>query len=268
MLVLSFGMMKSGSTLAFELCKSVLAQRGFEQRRLPDEVVEEGHHINFVDRVSTERLERLLKEIASTEIIAVKTHVPFKPGESDFIEKKIAEGQMKVHVNVRDPREMCLSLIDAGTKARANEHKAFSEIATLEDAIKVVARQLANCARWGALKGAKFLHYNDVAFDTEKTVQDICEDFGFLSFSQDEMKLVIDRVTADAFTQKSKAVKDRYKDDLTLRQNDFILENLNGARSFIRRVCEQKDYGWFQRPSPTSEKGSVEAGAAHDLAVF
>ena len=84
MIVLSYGMTKSGSTLAFELCKAVLEQRGYEQRHLPDDVVTEGHHINFLADVTVANLEKLVAEVAPSEIIAIKIHAPVGLAEVKF----------------------------------------------------------------------------------------------------------------------------------------------------------------------------------------
>jgi hypothetical protein len=254
MIVLSYGMTKSGSTLAFELCKSVLQQRGFEQRRLPDSVVTPGHHINFVTEVSIPLLKRAMEEISSTEVIALKVHAAIDLEEFQFIETAISHGQMKVQVNLRDPREICLSLVDAGRQAREKKHLAFSEIKSLDDAAKVTSRQLVACRRWGSITGALHLFYNDAAFDSPSAVRQMCEDFAFQMFNDEELKIVFDRVFNEAFTQRNKAVKDRYKDELTVRQNEFLLEELKGGRAFIRRVCEQRDYSWFSQLRDAEEK--------------
>ena len=256
MIVLSYGMTKSGSTLAFELCKSVLQQRGFEQRRLPDSVVVPGHHINFINELSIPALRRAMEEVSSTEVIAIKVHAPVDAAEIQFIETAISHGQMKVQVNLRDPREICLSLVDAGTNARKKSQLAFSEIKSLDEAAKVASRQLVVCRRWGSITGALHLFYNEVAFDTPLAVRQMCADFAFQMFNDEELKIVLDRVFNDAFTQRNKAVKDRYKDDLTLRQNEFLLEEFRGARAFIRRVCEQRDYSWFRQSRDIKEEAA------------
>jgi hypothetical protein len=263
MIVLSFGMLKSGSTLAFELCKSILSHRHFEQRRLPDGVVAGGHTINFLEQVTVAALLRVLEEVAPSEIIALKTHSAIHPAEMQLVETAISEGRMRVHVNLRDPREMALSLVDAGARAREKRRQAFSEIVKLEDAVKVVERQLAVCRSWGCIRGATYLHYNDVAFDTPAAVRRMCEDLGLEMFDDDELQPVIDRVFNEVFTQRNKAVKDRYKDDLTVRQNEFLLDEIRGARAFIRRVCEQRDYGWFTQP----RERDPEAAKAHPAPV-
>lgn len=253
MIVISYGMTKSGSTLAFELCKAILEQRGFQQRRLPDGVVTAGHHINFQNEMSVTGLNAALKEVSAKEFIAIKVHCSLRPSEIQFIESAIADGAMKVHVNLRDPREICLSLVDAGAHARQKNHKAFSEIISLEDAAKVTSRQLKACRRWGSIDGALHLFYNDVAFESAVAVRQICADFGFPMLNDEELKIVLNRVISEAFTQRNKAVKDRYKDELTPRQNEFLLEEMKGGQAFIRRVCEQRDFSWFKQARDIEE---------------
>lgn len=259
MIVLCYGMLKSGSTLAFELCKSVLSQRKFEQRRLPDGVVASGHHINFIDQVTVPVLSRALEEVSPSEVIAIKTHAAIRLAEMQFVEMAVSQGRMKVQVNLRDPREMCLSLVDAGASAREKKRQAFSEITSLEQAALIVDRQLAVCRSWGSLRGATYLHYNEVAFDTSAAVRRICDDLDLEMLGADESQTVIDRVFNEAFTQRNKAVRDRYKDDLTVRQNESLLEGMRRARGFIRRVCEKQDYGWFVQPN----EGLADAVKAH-----
>jgi hypothetical protein len=252
MIVLSYGITKSGSTLAFELCKSVLEQRGFVQRRLPNGVVAPGHHINFINEVSISILQRALEEVSPSEIIAIKTHAAVQLSAVPLIETAISQKHMKVHVNLRDPREICLSLVDAGAKAREKRRVAFSEIETLSDAAVAFNRQFVGCKRWGSIVGAEYFFYNDVAFETCKAVKQLCEEFNFEQFSDEERTIIMNKVFNEAFTQKNKAVKDRYLDELTVRQNELLLEELKGAKVFIRRVCGQRDISWFQQASDSA----------------
>jgi hypothetical protein len=260
MIVLCYGMTRSGSTLAFELCKAVLAQRGYEQRPLPEGAVEGGRRINFINKVSIRDLRRLLKEVSATERIAVKIHVSIGLEQVRFLETCVRQGSARVHVNYRDPREVCLSLIDAGVRARERGRQAFSEVYSLTDAAKIVNRRLAACRRWGSIRGALHLYYNDVAFNTRYAIDQICNDFNFALPDDKEYNAIVDHVFNKAFTQKSKAVIDRHK-ELTLSQNEFLNKEIPELQAFITRVCAKRDYGWFQE-SPDLSSGSAGRSAA------
>jgi hypothetical protein len=252
MIVLCYGMPKSGSTLAFELCKAILAQNGYDQRPLPQESVKGGRRINFIGSASIKTLRRLVNEVSEAERIAVKIHASIETNEALFLEKCISQGSAKVHVNHRDPREVCLSLVDAGVKARERDRQAFSEVHSLTDAAKIVNRRLAACRRWGAIRGALHLHYNDVAFNTRNAVDQIAGDFGFDLPNADQYNEIIDHVFNKAFTQRNKAVIDRHK-ELSPDQSEFLQKEIPDLEAFITRVCIKRDNSWFQE-APGEER--------------
>jgi hypothetical protein len=250
MIVLSYGMTKSGSTLAFELCKSILQQKGFEQRRLPDSVVVPSHYVNFVTDLSVDSLRRIVQEVSPLEIIAIKAHAAFDRAARRFIEDSIRQDHMKVHLNHRDLREICLSLMDAGVQAREAEKPAFAEIHTLADAAKATRRQLAICRVWGSLHDAMHLHYNDVAFDTRRVVDQMCTDFGFDKVDDEGYAEIANQLFHESFTQKNKGIKDRYT-ELSAEQQQFLQIHILGFGDYMNRICTERDYGWFQLPQET-----------------
>jgi hypothetical protein len=251
MLVLSYGITKSGSTLAFELCKVVLEQSGFEQRRLPDAVTVPGRRINFLEFATIDNLERLMVEIGPEEIIAVKTHDSLRPTERQFLQEASVSNRVRIQVNYRDPREIALSLVDAGAKARAKGEKSFSEYFAVEDTVKDVSNQLKQCRLWGSLAGALRLFYNDVAFNTPDAIAHICDHLGISPLDESAVAEVVTRVSK-TFTQKNRAAKDRYK-DLTIRQSEFLIEAIKGSRPFINRVCMRRDMSWFENAFPVEQ---------------
>ncbi|HVT26454.1 MAG TPA: hypothetical protein VHE81_00405 [Lacipirellulaceae bacterium] len=250
MVVISYGLTKSGSTLAFELCKSLLTEAGYSQRLLPETIRAPEESVNFAAMVTLPWLERVLNEVKDDEIIAIKTHTNLRPPERMFIRQAIENGKMRLHVNFRDPREIALSLLDAGKTARENNWAAFAEFATLSDAAAEVGRQLTKCRRWGAVKGALHLYYNDVAFDPEATVTRMAADFGFPALDPEQIQRVVARVFKDTFTQKNKGIKDRYKQDLSPEEADRLLSEIPDGRRFVNKVCKQRDYSWFRIIQP------------------
>ncbi|MGF1462338.1 MAG: hypothetical protein ACFB2Z_04085 [Maricaulaceae bacterium] len=240
MLILSYGITKSGSTLAFELAKGILTSAGYEQPRLPDRVVTSGHNINFIERANAATLGALIETIGPDRRIVVKCHCRFDLKLLDRIEAWIAAGDLQIHAAYRDPREICLSLLDAGERARAANRKEFSEIETLDKAIRVCRRQIDTFTRWAMINGALVLFYNDVAFDFETTISRMAEHLGV----EPDRDAVRTYAFEQAFTQKNKAVLDRYKDDLTVRENERLLETFGG---FIRFACEQPIEPWLAK---------------------
>ena len=247
MLVLSYGITKSGSTLAFELVKRALINSGYQQDRLSDAVVAPGHKINFIESVSPERIEKLGREIGDDRIIVVKTHAGLDKESFLYADSLCAKGQLKVQVVFRDPRDVCLSMIDAGRNARSNAQTAFSEIRDMADAIEGVERQLGKLRRWGAVSDALAISYDTAAFDTDAALTSI---ESYLGISCDH-ESVINEVMHEAFTQKNKAVRSRHLQELSDADRK-IMDIVFGV--FLKRVCAEGDLSWFTDVRRSLEK--------------
>ena len=247
MLVISYGITKSGSTLAFELVKRALINSGHPQDRLSDEVVAPGHKINFIESVSPERIQKLDREIGDDRIIVVKAHTGLNRETFTYLDPLCAEGRLKVQAIFRDPRDVCLSMIDAGRNARANGLSAFAEIRDMSDAIESVERQLSNLRRWGAVSNALLISYDAAAFDTDTAITSI---ENYLGISCDH-KTVLNEVMNEAFTQKNKAVRSRHLQELS-DSDRKIMDIVFGV--FLKRVCTQGDFSWFSDVRRSLEK--------------
>jgi len=237
-ILICYGITKSGSTLAFELAKGILTAAGHQQTQLPDDVVEPGRKINFVNRVDEARLDALFRAVPQERIVAVKTHAPFRVDLLPHLDECVAAGRLKVHAAYRDPREICLSLVDAGSQAREKGRQAFADVETLEQASENVSRQITTFLRWASVRDALHLNYRTVAFDMENAVATMAAHLGLPA----DPPAVCGAVLGSAFTQKNKAVPDRYKDELTVRQNE---ELYNVFKGFIDNACVRRNEAWF-----------------------
>jgi len=237
MLVLCYGITKSGSTLAFELVKGILESVGHRQTRLPDVLVTPDHSVNFVQQIDRDKLEPLL-EVATDRWIAVKTHARLRDPVFPYLEELQSQRRVQVVASYRDPREICLSLIDAGDHARSRGRKAFSEFAQLEDAVPAVLRQIENFRRWGALNGTLRLGYDLVAFAPDEAIDRIERSLGIRCDHEHAKQ----HAFAEAFTQKNKAQRQRAKEELSEEQYARLTEIFS---DFIQSVCEADDETWF-----------------------
>jgi len=237
MLVLCYGITKSGSTLAFELVKGILETIGQPQIRLPGGVVSPLHALNFLTQINREKLEPLMDYVGD-HWVAVKTHAQLPDSAFTYLEQMQSRGRLRVIASYRDPREICLSLADAGANARSRGAKPFSKFVHSDDAVPSVLRQIANFRRWGALNGALRLSYDMVAFAPDSAVDRIEQHLGVES-DRERAKC---HAFAEALTQKNKAVRYRAKNEMTGEQYARLTEAFS---EFIQNVCETDDEGWF-----------------------
>ncbi len=175
LIYISYGMRKSGSTLAFELTRALLEQNGFRQKRLSHQAVPGDASINFVHRLSAEQLERIESEArALGGPVVLKTHQPPTPA----VEAWLREGRIQGHCVYRDLREIALSTMDHGRRARASGDRAFANIHNLDDALHDIRRQVPHFLSWVRLPGIIPLYYDDVAFASQDTVRRLSEQTG------------------------------------------------------------------------------------------
>jgi hypothetical protein len=222
MLVISYGIPKSGSTLAFELLRGALESAGHPQFLLRNERPEEAKAVaaprrNFVNEISRENVQEMIAKIGPGRILAVKTHSPFKPELFCWLEEMQAAGEIQIIANYRDPRDICLSLMDASRRAEERGQQPFSGINDLETAAQRVQKRVVNFRRWAAVRGSLRIRYDDVAFDTQKVLDGYERVLG-ITFDRAQ---VLRYAFEEADTLRNKAKRNRWRDELDDAQKEF-----------------------------------------------
>lgn len=226
MLVLCYGIQKSGSTLAFEMVAAALGSAGFAQDFLRNA---RGRSVrNSVSQIARDGIEALVADIGPARRIAFKTHAGFPPALSPWLDALAAEGKLRVIASYRDPRDVCLSLLDAGAKSRAAGVKDFAGIATLDDAAGYVERRIAVFERWAALKHTLALDYETAAFAPHAALEAIERTLGIAS----DREAVLRHAFEDARTLKNKARPSRHLDELSTENHARLTARFAG---FIAR---------------------------------
>ena len=242
MLVLCYGMQKSGSTLAFELVRAMLASGGFEQPFIHNNMARAGAaRRNYVQRLSEERLAALIDEIGPERRIAVKTHASFPNRLFPWLEEQQAAGRLRVVASYRDPRDLCLSLLDANRHEKA---QGFAGIETLDDAIGYVERCIPKFRKWAALRGTVRLNYETVAFAPEAAI-DVLEPA--LGVRCDRAAVLQQAFRGGALTLKNKARPARHRDEMSAE--DAARAGAAFA-AFIAHACAQDDQAWYDAARP------------------
>lgn len=211
LLFVSYGMVKTGSTLAFEYMRAIHEANGWRQDRLPRRLLDTPSPINLIDETSD--LERLRRFAArGGRRVVLKTHAAPSP----LALEGLREGWLAAHAVWRDPRDMALSLRDAGARARAAveagdvRRGAFAHVVTLDDALSAVVRHIERLSLWAALPGVQVLAYDDLAFDAEPTVARMAAHAGLTA----DPAAVVAEVTGNRFTQFNKGRKARHLDEM------------------------------------------------------
>jgi len=104
--------------------------------------------------------------------------------------------------------------VDAGVKARAIGMVEFSEIADMDVAVATVSEQIEKFVKWAALRKALLLYYDVVAFSPDRAIALIEETLGLRSDRERVKRYAYE----EAFTEKNRAQRDRFRAELTPQQ--------------------------------------------------
>ena len=206
----SYGMTKSASTLAYRLLWLTLEDAGFPQPKLPASIVDEMHSVNFIGHLSDAQLSELW-EIAEARNypVVVKTHSSPDPGMIDMLNDGRAIGS----ATYRDPRDIALSMLDHGEKARRKGHWAFKEYVEIDDTLPSIRGQLTCLEKWLRLPNILPLRYEDVAFDKPTTIKTYMSQLGVSR----RIAPIVKQTSKNKYIQFNKGIHNRY---LTEMSND------------------------------------------------
>ncbi len=230
---ISYGMTKCGSTLAFQLARVALIQAGFNQPLLPQPARSPSRKINFVSEITediADQLTAFARDLGHP--IAIKTHNRPEAPVLGMIER----GEARAHAVHRDLRDMALSMMDHGERARETGRPAFAEIATMEDAIAGISNQLDTLSAWLQIPGVRRLNYDAVAFDTERAAAAILDHLGI----DGKPRRIARQVLNKEFTQRNKAAPMRYSEEMSAADSARFLATF---APFYRHVQDDRDTG-------------------------
>ena len=204
-LIFSYGFLKSGSTLAFHYITALLEDAGHPQPLLPPDMLGARRRINYVDDVGTDQLHSLWQEVQrSGHPRVLKTHQ--RPGPA--VLPLLRDGRAEAHACWRDPRDMALSLLDHGARARARGQDPFAEIATLAHALQSILGQVETFEAWRGA-GALPLAYEDIAFDPEPVLDAIAAHHALPRGPVD-----VDALKRSRFTQFNRGIPHRHRTEM------------------------------------------------------
>jgi hypothetical protein len=245
MLIINYGIPKSGSTLTYELVRGMLISAGYSQdlanpdRRAVQPLVSRMKR-NFSALMGRAEIEALLAQIGPEGRIAVKTHAWFEDTPYAWLDDLCAKGEVLIVASYRDPRDITLSLVDASEKARDVGAAAFANVHGMEHAAKKVRRRINDFRIWASLTNAVRIDYEDVAFDPGKAIGALERALGLVCNREEVMHYAFE----EAMTLKNKAKSHRHESELDAGQKEALN---NRFRNFLRNVFEERDEKWFEK---------------------
>ncbi|MEM7742444.1 MAG: hypothetical protein AAF409_01930 [Pseudomonadota bacterium] len=262
---LCYGMPKSGSTLAFNLTRAAALRAGFDQSPVIADA--SGRKPNFIPRIPDLDLDALIARLQSEgrEMVVIKTHS--RPDPS--VRRASTLGLLRVQAVCRDPRDVALSMRDAGRRDDAWGQVAPGQpIGDVEEVRVRLANQVHRFERWATMPGCLTLSYDEVAFATSRAARRIALHMGLPPAPRRDAWSAKSR-----FSQLNRGVPRRHVREMSAEQAaDWYAE----FGAFIDSRCDglgQPDWGarattmvarvlrvFFDRRRPTSAQ---DAEARH-----
>ena len=164
MLIVSAGMEKSGTGWYFNMTNDVLVAAGHsDSRQIREQYGLQSimEHFNCnIGELTASKLKQLIAPLQDGKTFCVKTHSGYPQDLAYFMR----DAPVLATYIYRDPRDVALSLIDHGRKARGHgESHIFGTIYTIRDAIDwVVSKLIPVWEQWSSADGVLMVRYEDL----------------------------------------------------------------------------------------------------------
>lgn len=240
MIYLSFGMLKSASTLTYQVTEEILRHAGRPACILGQPLRPALSVTNYFDNIDLPLIRRIEKAAQGGDVV-IKTHQLPAPEVLALVER----GDILASASLRDPREIALSMVDHGERSRRWSIREFSECASVFDCCPSIDDQVEVLRVWCAIPRVERVAYNDICFDMPSVIARLARqmgvsvDVGAVAAAFRDKKLV---------GQFNKGARDRFH-EMTAAESDYFVERY--AR-FYRR--------FMPGPVPSQQTGGREQG--------
>ncbi|WP_206238281.1 hypothetical protein [Novosphingobium terrae] len=170
---ISFGMLKSASTLTYQIIEEILRQAGRPPLMLGAPLRPALSVTNYFDTIDGALIQQI-QSMASGRDVVLKTHQLPAPE----VLAMIAQGDILASATLRDPREIALSMIDHGDRSRRWHIPEFSECVTLEDCLPSIDHQVATLQALCEVPGVLPLTYAAICFEMRETIALLARQIG------------------------------------------------------------------------------------------
>lgn len=241
-LILAHGQRKSASSYLFQIAKAAAEHVNREPLRDTRAAhlakVLPGFE-DFIETVDAVTLNTLLGAIPEEIHYVVKTHGPLKPAVRKAIEKR----KVVAFTSCRDPRDVCISLLDAGRTARAKQPAhPFAKISTLPHALRLARREHRALQTWVASPGVVVFPFYLTAADRTYVVNSVCAHIGLRGYAPAMLQQFGPNGTATIWMFE-KGISDRFLDDLQPEEIRMLTRELREEIEATDGLCSE----WMSR---------------------
>ena len=214
MIYISYGMLKSASTLAYQVTEEILRQAGRPPCILRLPLRPALSVTNYFDNIDLPLVRRIEKAAQGRDVV-IKTHQLPAPEVLALVEK----GAIMASASFRDPREIALSMVDHGDRSRRWGIPEFSECAHVLDCRPSLDDQVEVLRVWCSIPRVERIAYNDICFAMPSLIARLARQMGVAGNIGLVEAAFLDKKLVGQF---NKGVKDRFHEMTAADSAQFI----------------------------------------------
>lgn len=215
MIYLSYGLLKSASTLTYQVTEEILRQAGRTPCILRQPLRPALSVTNYFDNIDLPLIRRIQNAAKGADVV-IKTHQLPAPEVLALVE----QGDILASVSFRDPREIALSMVDHGERSRRWAIPEFSECAGVLDCCPSIDEQIEVLRVWCAIPRVERIAYNEICFDMPSVIARLARQMGVLVDIGAVEEAFLDKKLVGQF---NKGVRDRFH-EMTAAESAHFLE--------------------------------------------
>jgi hypothetical protein len=233
-LVIAHGQPKSGSSYLFQIAKGAAECANGERHKTTREKYLGTEMVGGVDVVTDDMLDRLTSAIPADVHYTVKTHGPLHSG----VRAAIATGHITAFTSFRDPRDVCVSLLDAGKTARRQGNaKFFASLTEISQTVRPAAAGHRVMLAWADCPNVLAFPYYLTAGDRNYTVERLLRHIGLSAHTPAMLKQFGTGGTAKVWMFE-KGIPDRFIDDAAPSDVAMLTRKLSAEIAATDRLNE------------------------------
>lgn len=173
MIYICYGPTKSASTFLYQLVERIFEAANRQPLLLGPPFKPRLRVTNYFDDITPQLLHEISAAAGHRDVV-LKTHQRAHPEVAELIEK----GSIMACASIRDPREIALSMLDHGRRARKEGFAEFSEFHELRDTLESLDFQIDSFRSWAKIGGVKVFTFNEICFETSAVAEAIAQQVG------------------------------------------------------------------------------------------
>ena len=175
----SYGIMKTASSFVHQLQQEIIRSSTYDLVELPENIMDHPRNPHYLEKITDEKIQQILEWLPEDSAVVIKTH----SAPSPLLLKLLSEGRVFASATYRDPRDIALSFIDHGVRAKKLGLPEFTEFLKPLDTVDSIKYQIEQrFSLWKDNKNCLLLKYDLIKNNPKLVIEKIMEQVSISNF--------------------------------------------------------------------------------------